>query len=221
MPGDDFFGADRGRRLVMTRAISIRASVDQVWPFVAQVGRGAGWYSFDWLDNGRKASARHPVSWIPAPWPGDATAIGYLREVREGVSLAWWFDGGSFLRSRARSATCLELLEEEGSTRLVSRISADAHGFTAVPALLLFRVIDSIMAVRQLIGLRERSEASADILARSRESETGARDQYQLYEILFAEGGAAGVPGREEAARWRRKAIEAGVLPEGVAPSPP
>jgi len=45
------------------------------------------------------------------------------------------------------------------------------------------------------------------------ESETGARDQFQLYEILYAAGESAGVAGKEQGARWRQAAIEDGVLP--------
>ncbi|MDH3199883.1 MAG: hypothetical protein OEM15_03215 [Myxococcales bacterium] len=149
-----------------------------VW--VCQLGRGAGWYSVDWLDNGRKTSAWHIVSWIPEPRLGDATAIGYLRHVDAGRSLAWWHDGGNFVGSRARMVTCFELSAQGHGTRLVSRISADASGPSAPVALLVFRVIDSIMACRQLIGLRARVEYCEENRAALRDPETGDRDQYQL-----------------------------------------
>ncbi len=44
------------------------------------------------------------------------------------------------------------------------------------------------------------------------DSETGDRDQYQLYEILYATGDRAGVAGREDGAKWRHAAILDGVL---------
>jgi hypothetical protein len=35
-----------------TRAITIRAKAEQVWPWLAQIGyRHAGWYGDDWIDN--------------------------------------------------------------------------------------------------------------------------------------------------------------------------
>ena len=38
--------------LTATRAISIRASADQVWPWIAQLGQGrGGFYSYDFLEN--------------------------------------------------------------------------------------------------------------------------------------------------------------------------
>ena len=38
--------------LTATRAITIRASADQVWPWIAQLGQGrGGFYSYDFLEN--------------------------------------------------------------------------------------------------------------------------------------------------------------------------
>ncbi len=87
----------------MTRAISIAAHTGSVWPWLAQLGRGAGWYSIDWPDNGRRRSARHLVSRIPELRLGDASAFGSVRHVERGRSLAWWADGAPF----RRAATCL------------------------------------------------------------------------------------------------------------------
>jgi hypothetical protein len=49
LPGDELLpNAD----LIATRAISIRASADQVWPWIAQLGQGrGGFYSYDFLEN--------------------------------------------------------------------------------------------------------------------------------------------------------------------------
>jgi hypothetical protein len=49
LPGDELLHtAD----LVATRAITIRASPERVWPWIAQLGQGrAGFYSYDFLEN--------------------------------------------------------------------------------------------------------------------------------------------------------------------------
>ena len=49
LPGDDLIAnAD----LTATRAITIRAAADQVWPWIAQLGQGrGGFYSYDVLEN--------------------------------------------------------------------------------------------------------------------------------------------------------------------------
>lgn len=69
MPGDDILGPSGG---TTTRAITIRAPAEQVWPWLAQFGYGkAGWYSYDWLDNDGQRSAEQ----IRPQWqhlrPGD------------------------------------------------------------------------------------------------------------------------------------------------------
>jgi hypothetical protein len=212
MPGDDYLDGGPPGRVAMTRAISIDASSEQAWPWIAQLGRGAGWCSVDWLDNGRKTSAQHVVSWIPEPAPGDATAIGYLRDIDPGRSLTWWVDGVRFAGASARLVSSFVLDEEGDGTRLVSRMSADASGFTAPLALFVFRVIDSIMARQQLLGIRRRADVGAESLAGFAAAETGARDQYQLYEVIYAGGESAGRQGVEHAARWRESAIEDAVL---------
>ena len=49
MPGDEILTDPSGT----TRAISIGAAPEQVWPWNAQMGSGrAGWYSWDAIDNG-------------------------------------------------------------------------------------------------------------------------------------------------------------------------
>lgn len=49
LPGDEIVGRARYRS---TRAVTIDAPVDQVWPWLAQLGQGrGGLYSYDWLEN--------------------------------------------------------------------------------------------------------------------------------------------------------------------------
>ena len=49
LAGDDLISnAD----MIATRAITIHASADRVWPWIAQLGQGrGGFYSYDWLEN--------------------------------------------------------------------------------------------------------------------------------------------------------------------------
>jgi hypothetical protein len=216
LPGDDFLAEDSAHRRIvaMTRAISIAAPPERVWPWIAQLGRGAGWYSIDRLDNGGRVSARHIVSWIPEPREGDATAIGYLRHVDPGRALAWWVDDVPFCGARTRLVSSFHITARGQGSRLISRMSADADGATAGLALLIFRIVDSIMASRQLIGIRDRAESRPREDTPPPDPETGAVDQYQLYEVLYANGASAGVAGKEQGATWRQAAILDGVLPQ-------
>jgi hypothetical protein len=59
LPGDDLI---REPIASLTHAITIRCSPDQVWPWLAQMGAGrAGWYSYDFIDNGGKPSAERII----------------------------------------------------------------------------------------------------------------------------------------------------------------
>jgi len=209
LPGDAYLNGGPRLRTVMTRAITIEVPPERVWPWLAQLGRGAGFYSFDRLDNGGRTSARRVVSWIPEPAVGDATATGYLRRVEPGIGLTWWLPGAPFLGAWTRMVIDIGLRPSGSGTRAIVRVSGDASGATRLAVIVLFQAMDSIMAVRQLMGIKQRSEASnppgiAD--------ETGARDQYQYYEVIYASGGSAGVPDKEQGAIWHRAAVADGII---------
>lgn len=214
LPGDAFFGDSDAPRVIMTRAIDIDAAPEIVWPWLTQMGRGAGWYSYDRLDNRGLPSAEHIVSWIPDPALGDASAIGYLRHFVPEREISWWAGGLRFGGARARLAVDLSLAPKGAGSRLIVRMSADANGAMGKPALLIFRFIDSIMARKQLLGMKQRAERYQNRGINPERPETGERDQFQLYEVVYAGGERAGVPGKDLAERWRQAAIEDGVINE-------
>ncbi len=212
MPGDEYLADRSERRVVMTRAINLNAEPQVVWPWLAQLGRGAGYYSFDLLDNGGKASARHIVGWIPPPRLGDAAAIGYLRHLEPERALVWWVKGLTWMGATARMVIDIRLTPTPAGSRLVIRITGQAGGLTAALALGLFQLIDGIMATRQLLGIKQSVERYGARTSDPERPETGQRDQYQLFETIYACGERCGVAGKEDAARWRQAALEDGVL---------
>jgi len=212
MTGDSYLDGELTNRVSMTRAVSINKPPEVVWPWLAQLGRGAGWYSIERLDNGGKTSARHIVSWIPEPQLGDASASGYLRYLESGRELVWWLSGAPFLGAKTRMVMDIRVtLKDEGS-RVVIRISGDATGITARLVIWIFQFIDSIMARQQLLGIKERVELYGARSANPEEPETGLRDQYQLYEVIYASGEMVGVRGKEKASCWHKTAIGDGVI---------
>ncbi|MBT3222761.1 MAG: hypothetical protein HN348_27105 [Proteobacteria bacterium] len=196
---DPWFEEDKeGRQLIpMTRAISIVAPPEQVWPWLCQMGRGAGWYTYDRLDNGGIKSAQHLVSWIPEPRLGDAAAVGYLREIRP-HEMGWWLPGETQLGAELRMGISMKVSPEGSGTRLVIRVMADARGIGACVLKNGFIIIDSIMARGQLMGIKALAEGGP----RGAEGETGARDQYQSFDVVYASGERAGTPGQERAPDW-------------------
>src|SRR5688500_8133896 len=60
-PGDELLPSPRK---IITHAITILAPATTIWPWLVQMGAGrAGWYSYDWIDNGGRPSVK---SIIPA-----------------------------------------------------------------------------------------------------------------------------------------------------------
>lgn len=102
----------------------------------------------------------------------------------------------------------IDLRPESAGSRLVIRISADSAGPTSRLVRFVFAVIDTVMARQQLLGIKQRVESPDQ----ATEPETGDRGQYQLYEVIYASGDRAGVPGRVKAERRRAAAIADGVL---------
>ena len=210
--GDRWLEGGPRVRVCMTRAVWVEAPPEQVWPWLSQMGRGAGWYSYDLLDNGGRPSARHIVSWVPEPRIGDAAAIGYLRHIESGRELAWWLKGGRFFGAYLRGVMFYRVTCNGARSRLVGRMQSDARGVFAKQACWLYRIIDSIMARRQLLGIKERAESYGIRGEDPAHPETGARDQFQLYHAIYASGEEVGVPGRGDAPNWRRAAIEDRVI---------
>jgi hypothetical protein len=174
LPGDD--------RLIdpafaPTRAITIAARPDEIWPWIVQIGYGrAGFYAYDLLDNLGRPSARRIVpelqrtaigDWIPmSGTTNEATAFrvaafGYER---------WML----WTKPDSTWAWSLQPIDAE-HTRLVSRIRA-AYDWTSpmLPlTLLLMEIGDFPMSRRELLNIRSRAEAMAAD-RRSRQPATAA-----------------------------------------------
>ncbi len=203
LPGDDLFGVKGHRRIRMTRAISIEASPDLVWQWMAQMGRGAGWYSYDWIDNGGKTSAQHLVGWIPPPKVGDVSPIGRLEFVAPHRSLTWWANGLRIPGGNVRCVFDIHTRPEEAQTRLLIRISADASGPLSLLFLNAFRFGDSIMARKQLLVVKTRVERYRDRTLNPDRPESGKRDQYQWMASIYSSGEVVGKVGASLSRKWR------------------
>jgi hypothetical protein len=69
MPGDELVSEPSFNA---TRAITIGAPPEAVWPWLVQIGYGrAGWYSYDLFDNGARPSAERILPEYQEPNVGD------------------------------------------------------------------------------------------------------------------------------------------------------
>jgi membrane protease YdiL (CAAX protease family) len=166
LPGDDLIPDSIA---TFTHAITIERHRREVWPWLVQMGAGAraGWYSYDLVDNGGRASARRivpelqqvEVGTVFPALPGVNDAFTLLAFEPERFLVLGWVKGG------APIVTWAFVLADggNGSTRLVVRARGRAdyeshrqHWWQARPVL---RVIHFAMERRQLLGIASRVEA--------------------------------------------------------------
>ncbi len=160
MPGDDRLPRAQYQ---CTRAISIQARPEQVWPWLVQVGcLRAGFYSDDLLDNLAHPSARHIVpelqdlevgQWVSmSPKPSPSTAFKV-----DGYQRPDWL-----LWSKADSTWAWTLTPTPSDgTRLVTRVHACYEWRKPAMALLgvlLMEFGDFAMMRRMLKGIKQRAE---------------------------------------------------------------
>jgi hypothetical protein len=165
LPGDDLLPHAQYRS---TRAITIDAPPEAVWPWLVQVGcLRAGWYSNDLLDNLGHPSARSIVpslqhlevgQWVPmAPssTPSDRTAFK-VHSFQVNKWLLW---------SKPDSTWAWQLTPTNGGgTRLVTRIHAARdwrHPLMAILGVVLMEFGDFAMLRRMLRGIKGRAESLA------------------------------------------------------------
>ena len=167
LPGDALIPACRGS---FTHAITIHRRPDAVWPWLVQMGAGsrAGWYSYDWLDNGRRPSAARieptlqqvSVGTVFPALPGVTDCFTLLAFEPERYLILGWLsaDHGVLMTW----AFALEEAAHE-STRLIVRARAGAeYRFQGLPLWLtapIVRVVHAVMERKQLLGIARRAEA--------------------------------------------------------------
>jgi hypothetical protein len=164
LPGDELIPKAIGQ---FTHAINIHCSRAELWPWMVQMGAGrAGWYSYDFLDNGGHPSAEKVQSGL------QSIALGQLFPALPGVKdgfnligfkperfliLAWRSPNGAYL------TTWSFVLEDAGQidTRLIVRArGGPGYRFHHVPWFLakgLVRFIHFTMERKQLLEIARRA----------------------------------------------------------------
>jgi hypothetical protein len=178
MPGDAIVPR---ASLNATRAITIDAPPERVWPWIVQMGyRRAGFYTYDLVDNGGYPSAECVLPEYQHPAIGDwAFPMNGFFGVRLPVSETTAFKVAAFETNRwllweKPGSTWAWVLKPlpGGRTRLLSR--QKAH-YPELFTLLLMEFGDPPMARRVLKGIKTRAEwmdtASVAVAANSAEKE--------------------------------------------------
>ena len=166
LPGDDLLA---NPDLAATRAITVRAPADQVWPWIAQLGQGrGGFYSYDVLEN-LVGCGIHSADRIMPEW--QALEVGDEVKLHPEVPLvvaalepgrALVLRGGVPMGDTPPpyDFTWAFALQEQpdGTTRLLVR---ERYAYTRRWAPLLVEPVEAVsfvMSQKMLRGIRDRAE---------------------------------------------------------------
>ena len=163
LPGDELLpGAD----LVTTRAVTIDALPEAIWPWLAQMGSGRGGaYTYDWIQNLLGLNMHSADTILPQYQGikvGDELPMGPGRPVMT-VEVA---DPPRTLAIRIADQNWVwifALVPEGGSTRLISRnrIATSSLGPVARAFYTVFMEPGSlIMERKMLLGIKQRAESA-------------------------------------------------------------
>jgi hypothetical protein len=176
LPGDDLVDEPAAQ---VTRAVTIDAPPEEVWPWVVQLGadRG-GFYSYDWLEN-LFGLGIHSADRVVGEWQGlgvgdivaadrDRTGgwvvaelrprealcllvadVGTRRAVRRDEGARWEFLWTFALRDAPGGATRLLVRERTAFGSVLSRVAMAPVG-----------LVSFVMSRRMLLGIKERAEAA-------------------------------------------------------------
>jgi hypothetical protein len=170
LPGDDEVPHPD---LASTRAITIHAGADRVWPWIAQLGQGrGGFYSYDRLENLVGADIHNADAIVPA-WQhiaiGDQVklaadmplAITHLDPGRALV-LGGGIPMGAMSPPFTFSWAFVLRDDSDGGTRLIVR---ERYGYTRRWAALMVEpteMVSFLMTQRMLRGIKHRAERAGD-----------------------------------------------------------
>jgi hypothetical protein len=162
LPGDDLVP---GAEFRPTRAVTIDARPEEVWPWIVQIGFGrAGFYSYDLLDNLAKPSAERVIPDLQDVHVGDWIPMSPTITEQTAFRIASFEPNRWMLWSKPDSTWCWSLRPIDAErTRLVCRIRAKYEWPkpSVLLSLFLLEVGDFFMNRRELLGIRRRAEALA------------------------------------------------------------
>jgi hypothetical protein len=146
-----------------TRAITIDATPERIWPWLLQVGvKRAGWYSYDILDNMARPSAREIIPELQDVAVGDVVPLS--PDGKQGVHVLALNLPRSMLWGTLPDTTWLWVCEPrvDGTTRLITRIRSHYRWLSpSIAFSLLVEFADIWMIRKMLLNLRERAESLA------------------------------------------------------------
>jgi hypothetical protein len=155
LPGDELVDDPGGQT---TRAVTVGAPVEEVWPWLAQIGQDrGGFYSYEWLENLAGCRLRN-ADRIHPEWQRREVGETVLLHPAQGLKLAR-FDVNRALAFEGGWYFVLE--PQDGRTRLIAR-GRIPRGLASAAYAALLELPHFVMERKMLLGIKERVEAAGD-----------------------------------------------------------
>jgi hypothetical protein len=158
--GDDIV---RAPSFNATRAVTIHASSENIYPWIVQMGvTRAGWYSYDLLDNLGRPSAENILAEHQTIQVGDVIPMSpdgkqgmQVKDFSKNKWMLWWDNKGD-------SSWVWDIQPEgEADSRLVTRVRVKYHLLSpAIAFNLLVEFFDIVMMRKCMLGIKRRAEKS-------------------------------------------------------------
>jgi hypothetical protein len=165
LPGDDMCARPNFN---FTRAITIKARPEEIWPWLVQIGFGkAGWYSYDILDNLGRHSAEEIIPGLQHLEVGDWVAMDFSgKEPTETTAnRVKAFEANKWLLWEHQGAPWVWVLRpiDQNTTRLISRGRQQYHWRSPmlISELILMEIGDPFMMRKLLLNVKRRAERLA------------------------------------------------------------
>jgi len=164
MPGDEIVPEPS---FTATRAITIAAPPEDVWPWIVQIGtRRAGFYSYDLFDNAARPSADRILPQFQATRVGDWVPMSSKVNETTAFKVKAFEPNQWLLWVKPHSTWSWTLTPVDGGrTRLATRLKENydwrSSPGLALLTLILFELGDFPMMRKLLVGIRRRTERLA------------------------------------------------------------
>jgi hypothetical protein len=160
LPGDELVARPTFNA---TRAITIAAAPEEIWPWLVQVGvKRGGWYSYDFLDNFMRPSADRIIPELQDLAPGDV--LGMSPDGTRGIRVHTLDPPRSMIWATLPDTTWAWQLDAmpDGSTRLLTRVRSRYRWLSpSIVFSLLLELADIWMMRRMLLNVRDRAEGAS------------------------------------------------------------
>jgi len=152
LPGDELVPDPA---IVSTWSVKIDAPVEEVWPWLAQIGQDrGGFYSYAWLENLAGCELRN-ADQVHPEWQGRTVGEVVPLHPAHGLPLAY-FEPGHALVLEGWGAFVVEASDAR-RTRLISRTRVRT-GWSAISYALLMEIPHFVMQRKMLLEIKERAE---------------------------------------------------------------